>query len=170
MADLESKVACRGDVSNSAVKDIKQRLTPLERLKFIAAVSTRFGTGKNYTILTNQRLLLLREGQFKLFGRGEGLKDIPYGLIQRVKVEGRKKYDLLVVYLKDDTIERFMIPKGCGAEVTSNLRYLQTLKKRKERRGETPLQKLEKLTALKEKNAISQEEFKKKKEELLRDI
>lgn len=170
MASQGSQPVLKGDVTQPDLEEIKEKVTPHENLKLVASVSTRSGKGKNITILTNQRLILLKRGDFKLFGRGEGLRDIPYSLIERIDVDRKKNFDLLKVYLSDGDKEKFMLPRGTGEIITGDIRRLQTIKKRKETRGETPLKKLERLSDLKDQEAITEEKFEEKKEELLEEI
>lgn len=170
MTTSEMNFKVRGDLKEKDLKFIKKRLTSSEKIKFIASYLARGGNVKHITILTNERVILLKKGKIKLFGQGVGFKGIPYHSIADVEVEVRKKYDLLVVHLRDSSTKRFMTPKNTGAELTSRLRRLQTLKKRKEKRGETPLKKLEKLSDLKERDIISDERFEEKKKKLLKEI
>lgn len=170
MASQRSEPVLKGDVTPSDLEEIKEKITPHENLKLVASVSTRSGKGENITILTNQRLILLKKGDFKLFGRGEGLRDIPYALIERIDVDRKRKFDLLKVHLSDGDRDKFMLPKGTGEVITGDIRRLQTLKKRKETRGETPLKKLERLSNLRDREAITEKKFKEKKEELLKEI
>jgi len=90
--------------------------------------------------------------------------------VEQLDVEERKKYDLLKVVLEDGHEEQHMLPKETGKEISSVLTNLKTKKKREDERGETPLKKLEKLSDLKEEGNISEDEFKKKKEEVLEEV
>lgn len=159
-----------GKVEEEDVKEIKENLTGLERLRLVASVPAKGGKGRVITVLTNQRLILMNKGEFKLVGKEEGFKDFPFHSIEKIDVEERKGYDLLKISLEDRSEEKHMIPKKSGEKITSILSSLKTQKRREEEQGETPLKKLEKLSKLKEDDAVSEEEFEKKKKEILEGI
>lgn len=167
---FEGEVVKKGEVKQEDIEDIKEDLTGPERLRLISSVPVKDGQGRVLTVLTNQRLILMRRGNFKFFGEKKGFKDFPFDSIEQIDVEERKKYDFLKILLKDGSEEQHMIPKNSGEKITSMLANLKTQKKREEERGETPLKKLEKLSNLKEEGTISEEEFNQKKEEILEGI
>lgn len=167
---VEGEIVKKGEVDQADIEKLKENLKGPERLRLLASVPAKKGEGKVLTVLTNQRLILMRKGDFQLLGEEEGLKDFPFEAIAQMDVGRRKNYDLLKVQLESGEEEKHMIPKDSGEEVTSMLSNLMTQKKREEERGETPLKKLEKLSKLKEEGIVSEEEFEKKKKEILEGI
>ncbi len=151
-------------------KELDEKLASDEKIRLIACVSVDEGRGNNYTVLSNHRLILMRRGEFRAVGSSEIFKDFPFHSIESMDIEERKGYDLLVLFLKSGESVKFMIPEGSGPEITSFLRKVESEKKKEEKAGETPTQKLEKLSDLKDRGAVTEEEFEEKKKEILEDI
>ncbi|MFP4116314.1 MAG: SHOCT domain-containing protein [Candidatus Aenigmatarchaeota archaeon] len=159
-----------GEDFSEVFEELKDKITGSEKIRLMACAPVKEGKGKNFTILTSHRLIMIRRGEFLMVGESEMFKDFPYRAIEEINVEERKGYDLIVINLETGKKKKFMIPEGSGPEITSFIRRLESEKRREEKGEETPTQKLERLSDLKDKKAITEEEFEKKKEEILEDI
>lgn len=155
---------------NEILDELSKKLTGTETVRLITWVPVEEGRGHNYAVVTTHRLILMRRGKFRMVGSSEIFKDYPFESIEDIEIEERKGYDLLVLHLKNTDDKKFMIPEGCGPQLTSVLRTLESEKKKSEHKGETATQKLEKLSELHDKGKISEDEFQKKKDRLLDEI
>ena len=158
-----------GSVNLKDYKESKEVLGPQEDLKLISGVPVKKGKGKNLIVLSDNRVLFCRKGETDLLGGKERLMDFPYGRIAVIKTETRKKYDLIKIETKDGKEEEFMAPKEEGGRIAGFIRDLEHEKKVEDAQ-ETPLEKIDKLSDLKDKGAITQEEFEEKKKDLLKEV
>ena len=151
------------------IEKVQADLHGTESIRLVACVEVDSGRGKNYTVLTNQRLIFMRKGKFRMLGEEEMFRDYPFNVIEEMDVESRKNYDLLKIYTpnKDD---KFMIPEDSGTKITSMLRNLESERRKEENKGETATEKLERLSVLHDAGKIDDEEFKEKKDRLMEEI
>lgn len=176
-ADQETTII--GDVSEQNQEEVLELLGPKEELKLIAAVPVKRDQGHNFLILTNTRVLFRTRVESGLLGEKKGVEDIPYSRISRIDSETRKDYDLLKIRTKGGKQEEFMAPWEESGRIVGLIRSLE-LEERKEKskseqtdretERQSSLQKIERLQELKEEGAISEEEFERKKQELLEEV
>lgn len=163
------KIPDEGEYSE-VLEELDEKLSGTESVRLITWVPVEEERGHNYAVVTTHRLILMRRGEFRMVGSSEIFRDYPFHSIEDIDIEERRGYDLLVLHLESKEDKKFMIPEGSGPELTSVLRTLESEKRKKERKGETATQKLEKLSDLNDRGKISEKEFQDKKDRLLDEI
>ncbi|MDY6770719.1 MAG: SHOCT domain-containing protein [Candidatus Nanohaloarchaea archaeon] len=156
-----------GNVDISEFSGIKEKLSSNEEVSLIAGLDTdripglSREKGKKMLVVTNLRLLAYSSQNVRLLGEKSTFKDIDIDSVKEMDVEERDGFDRVKVTTKRGT-ETFMAPEGAGVKITGRIRELQE-------HGD-PMDELERLSEQHDKGNIGDDEYRKKKEELLRRI
>ncbi len=113
-----------GEVDEDTLEEIQETLGSGENIQIITQMKSKKGKELHSLILTNRRIIIWKKGRKRLMKETERYQDFLYSIIGSVKIEPKKKYDVLQIRTERET-EEVMIPKGKGKLITGQLREQQ---------------------------------------------
>ncbi len=147
-----------GDVDVEEFSGFENQLSPQERIHVITGIADE--KGKRILAVTNERLICFSSSQVMQLGEKNKYTDIHISDINDIHVETRKDFDILVVNTKQDE-NRFMMPEDAAVRVAGEIRDMQN--------NLDAAEQIENLTDQHDKGNITDEEYERKKRELVGD-
>lgn len=138
---------------------LQEKLGPRENIKMMSTAKIK-DKDKSIITLTNKRLIIFNSEKTKLLGKRRRFEDIRLEDIQDIEVEERKGFDLMRVQTRDQE-KTILTPESRGVKISGYIRDQQ------DRTQQDPARQLEKIGSEREKGNISDEEYEKKKKELM---
>lgn len=148
-----------GQVSPEEFSGLFDMLSKNEEIDIVTGVDTR--GGKRIVALTNFRLICYSSSNTKLLGEKRNYCDINLNSIKEINVEDRKGFDAMEIITKRGR-ERMMLPSNTGMKISGRIRELQDQK--------DPFKDLDNLSKQRDKKNISEDEYERKKKDILERI
>lgn len=147
-----------GGVDVEEFSGFENQLSPQERIHVITGIVDE--KGKRILAVTNQRLINFSSSRVVQLGEKNRYTDIKIDDISDIHVETRKDFDILVVNTEQDE-KRFMLPEDAGVRVAGEIRDMQT--------NLDTAEQIENLAEQHEKGNLTDDEYERKKRELVGD-
>ena len=151
-----NRVETLGDVDGEEFSGIYSMLSGDESIEIVSGIDTR--GGKRILAVTVYRVIFYNSSDTKLLGKKKRYRDIGINSIRDIDVEDRNDFDIIRLSTGDEK-ERFMVPNDAGMRISGVIRKLQSQK--------DPLKALDRLSKQRDRENITEEEFDRKKKELL---
>ncbi len=147
-----------GDVDVEEFSGFENQLSPQERAHLIAGVEHE--KGKHLLIVTNQRVIAFASSTVVTLGEKNTYKDSKIDEIRDIQIQDLKDFDRITIKTEDGE-NTYMVPENSGVKIAGEIRDLQ--------KNLDTAEQLANLSDQHDKGNLTDEEYERKKRELVGD-
>jgi hypothetical protein len=152
------EVTVLGDVDVEEFSGFDNQLSPQERVHLIAGIEHE--KGKHLLIITNQRVITFSSAEVVTLGEKNEYTDIKIDAISDIQIQDLKDFDRITIRTEEGE-NTYMVPEQTGVKIAGEIRDLQ--------KNLDSAEQLENLSDQHDKGNLTDEEYERKKRELVGD-